>query len=149
MSKTLAIPLLALALAGCATQVPQALPPQMVPNVFIGTVPAAAQVWPEVSWWKTFGDPQLAALVETAQDQNRDIAIAVARVMQAEAQSTIQRSALFRKSARRVTTPTAVAAARAASASAAARPSASVSTPAMNSISGVWRVTICAPPMNS
>jgi NodT family efflux transporter outer membrane factor (OMF) lipoprotein len=67
----------------------------MVPNSFAGTVPAAAQIWPEASWWKSFGDPQLTGLIETAQDQNRDIAIAVARVMQAEAQSTIQRSALF------------------------------------------------------
>ena len=33
--------------------------------------------------------------VQQAQDGNRDIAIAAARVMQAEAQSTIQRSALF------------------------------------------------------
>jgi NodT family efflux transporter outer membrane factor (OMF) lipoprotein len=97
MSKTLrvSVALLAIALAGCSTPVPQSLPSQMVPKAFTGTVPAAAQIWPEVSWWKGFGDPQLAVLIETAQDQNRDIAIAVARVMQAEAQSTIQRSALF------------------------------------------------------
>jgi NodT family efflux transporter outer membrane factor (OMF) lipoprotein len=84
-----------LVLAGCATPVPQSLPPQMLPNSFTGAVPAAAQIWPETSWWRGFADPQLTGLVETAQDQNRDIAIAVARVMQAEAQATIQRSALF------------------------------------------------------
>src|SRR5882724_2469881 len=95
MSKTRAIPLLAVLLAGCATQVPQSLPLQMMPKTFTGPVPAAAQVWPEASWWKGFGDPALSALVETAQADNRDMAVAAARVMQAEAQSTIQRSALF------------------------------------------------------
>jgi NodT family efflux transporter outer membrane factor (OMF) lipoprotein len=67
----------------------------MVPKTFTGPAPAAAQVWPEAAWWKGFGDPALTALIETAQANNRDMAIAAARVMQAEAQSTIQRSALF------------------------------------------------------
>jgi NodT family efflux transporter outer membrane factor (OMF) lipoprotein len=87
--------LLALLLAGCATDVPKALPPQMLPRTFTGPVPSAAQVWPDPAWWQGFGDPQLTALVQKARDQNRDIAVAAARVMQAEAQSTIQRSALF------------------------------------------------------
>ncbi|HWM61814.1 MAG TPA: efflux transporter outer membrane subunit [Rhizomicrobium sp.] len=97
MSKAfrLIVPAIAAVLAGCSTPVPQSLAPQMVPKVFTGPVPAAAQVWPEVSWWKTFGDPQLTGLIEAAQADNRDVAIAAARVMQAEAQSTIQRSALF------------------------------------------------------
>jgi NodT family efflux transporter outer membrane factor (OMF) lipoprotein len=66
-----------------------------LPGTFTGPVPAEAQVWPDPSWWRGFGDAQLAALVEQAQAKNRDIAIAAARVMQAQAQSTIQRSALF------------------------------------------------------
>jgi len=90
-----AIPLLALLLAGCATPVPKALSPQMVPRTFTGPIASEATVWPETSWWRGFGDAQLTALVEQAQDGNRDIAVAAARVMQAEAQSTIQRSALF------------------------------------------------------
>ena len=97
MSKAfrLIIPALAAVLAGCSTPVPQALPTQMLPKTFTGPVPAAAQVWPDASWWQGFGDPELTVLVEKGRDQNRDIAIAAARVMQAEAQSTIQRSALF------------------------------------------------------
>ena len=86
---------LALVLAGCSTDVPRALAPQMVPKTFTGPIANDAKVWPEPSWWQGFGDAQLTALVEQAQDGNRDIAIAGARVMQAEAQSTIQRSALF------------------------------------------------------
>ncbi|HEY4276057.1 MAG TPA: efflux transporter outer membrane subunit [Rhizomicrobium sp.] len=84
-----------LALGGCATPVPQSLPPKMVPQAFTGPMPSDAKIWPDPVWWQAFGDPQMTALVEKAQDQNRDIAIAAARVLQAEAQSTIQRSALF------------------------------------------------------
>ncbi|HKU63741.1 MAG TPA: efflux transporter outer membrane subunit [Rhizomicrobium sp.] len=95
MSKTAAMPLLALLLAGCATPVPQALSPQMVPRTFTGPIANDAKIWPEPAWWQGFGDTQMVALVQQAQDGNRDIAIAAARVMQAQARSTIQRSALF------------------------------------------------------
>jgi len=95
MSKPLAASLLALMLAGCATPVPQSLPPPLVPKAFNGPVPAAAPVWPDVSWWRGFGDPELAALIEKAQTDNRDLAVAAARVLQAQAQSTIQRGSLF------------------------------------------------------
>jgi outer membrane protein, multidrug efflux system len=87
--------LLPLLLAGCSTAVPQALGPQMQPKSFVTAAPDQAKVWPEPSWWQGFGDPQLTSLVEQAQSGNRDIAIAAARVLQAEAQSTVQRSALF------------------------------------------------------
>jgi len=82
-------------LAGCATQVPQALSPPLVPKAFTGPIAVDAKVWPEPSWWQGFGDAQMTTLVTQAQEGNRDIAVAAARVMQAEAQSTIQRSALF------------------------------------------------------
>jgi len=82
-------------LAGCATPPPQVLAPEIVPKNFTGPIQADAKVWPDSGWWQGFGDPHLTVLVEQAQSGNRDIAIAAARVMQAEAQSTIQRSALF------------------------------------------------------
>jgi len=95
MNKTPLVALLALLLAGCTTQVPQALSPQLVPKNFTSTVPVSAPVWPEIQWWSSFGDPAMTKLVAEAQDNNRDIAAAAARVMQAEAQATVQRSALF------------------------------------------------------
>jgi len=95
MNRAAVLPLLALLLAGCATPVPQALSPPMVPRTFTGPIANDAKLWPEPAWWQGFGDAQMTALVQQAQDGNRDIAIAAARVMQAEAQSTIQRSALF------------------------------------------------------
>jgi NodT family efflux transporter outer membrane factor (OMF) lipoprotein len=82
-------------LTGCTTAVPQALQPEMLPRSFTGPVLPSAQVWPDTDWWKGFGDADLTALIARAQDGNRDIAAAAARVMQAEAQSTIQRAALF------------------------------------------------------
>ena len=98
MNKTaplLALPLLAMLLAGCSTPVPQAMTPQLVPKRFTGPVVPDAPVWPKADWWQGFGSQDLAALVAQAQQGNRDLAAAAARVMQAEAQSTIQRSQLF------------------------------------------------------
>jgi multidrug efflux system outer membrane protein len=100
MSRTRAVPQLAIAavvaitLAGCATPVPQSLSPRTVPGSFTGPNPAQ-KIWPEASWWQGFGDSELTGLVSRAQTDNRDIAIAAARVLQARALSTIQRSALF------------------------------------------------------
>ena len=87
--------ILPLLLAGCSTPVPQALLPQLQPKSFVTAAPEQAKIWPEPSWWQGFGDPQLTSLVAEAQTGNRDIAVAAARVLQAEAQSTIQRAALF------------------------------------------------------
>ncbi len=87
--------LLAALLAGCSTPIPQALAPQMQSKAFATAAPDQAKIWPEPSWWQGFGDPQLTSLVGEAQTGNRDIAVATARVLQAEAQSTIQRAALF------------------------------------------------------
>lgn len=86
---------LALLVSGCATHVPQALTPQITPRTFSGQVVGSEPVWPQPAWWRTFGDPQFSDLIERAQADNRDLAVAVARVMQAQARTTIQRSALF------------------------------------------------------
>ncbi|HEY2009936.1 MAG TPA: TolC family protein [Rhizomicrobium sp.] len=98
MNKTpafLALPLVGVLLAGCSTPVPQSLPPQMLPKAFTGPEVDNAPVWPEASWWKGFQDDELASLIADAQTGNRDLAVAAAHVMEAEAQTTIARSALF------------------------------------------------------
>jgi NodT family efflux transporter outer membrane factor (OMF) lipoprotein len=87
--------LAALLVSGCATAVPQALSLADQPKAFVGPVPAESAVWPDAAWWEGFGDPELTALVAKAQSGNRDLAQAAARVMAAEAQAAIQRSALF------------------------------------------------------
>lgn len=98
MNKTpafLTLPLLASLLAGCSTPVPQSLPPQMQPKTFTGPISDGAPVWPQADWWKDFHDDELASLIVQAQLGNRDLAVAAAHVMEAQAQSTIARSALF------------------------------------------------------
>jgi multidrug efflux system outer membrane protein len=98
MNKTpafLVLPLLASLLAGCSTPVPQSMPPQMLPKTFTGPITDGAPLWPEADWWKGFHDDEMASLIVDAQAGNRDLAVAAAHVMEAEAQSTIARSALF------------------------------------------------------
>ncbi|WP_295631696.1 efflux transporter outer membrane subunit [Novosphingobium sp.] len=86
---------LASALAGCAaphTPLPEAarvVAPEAWRTDLAGVAPMDAQ------WWRTFGDPQLAALVERALANNTDIAIAAARVREARAQTTAARAALL------------------------------------------------------
>jgi outer membrane protein, multidrug efflux system len=82
-------------LSGCATRVPQVLTPQIAPKSFSGQIIGPEQVWPQSGWWRTFESPELSDLIEKSHADNRDLAVAVARVMQAHAQTTIQRAALF------------------------------------------------------
>lgn len=86
---------LALTLAACVTRVPQALGPQSVPASFIGQTKGSGQIWPTQDWWQGFGSPELSDLIATAQRNNRDLAVAAARILEARAQTTIQRAVLF------------------------------------------------------
>lgn len=90
-----AFPALAMLLAGCATDVPQVLTPQYQPKAFVGPIDASASIWPKSEWWGVFGSPELSGLVAQAQSNNLDLAAAASRVLEADAQVTIQRSALF------------------------------------------------------
>jgi NodT family efflux transporter outer membrane factor (OMF) lipoprotein len=82
-------------LAGCAgpavrtAQVPPVVPPADWRVDLQPSVPLDPQ------WWQSFGDPQLAALVEEALSRNADIGIAEARVREARAQQDLARSALL------------------------------------------------------
>jgi multidrug efflux system outer membrane protein len=82
-------------LAGCATHVPQVLNPQVTPKSFVELDGGQAQVWPQTDWWQNFASPELSEFIARAQADNRDIAVAAARVMEARAQTGIQRAALF------------------------------------------------------
>lgn len=97
-------------LASCSTPVPQALKPEDVPAKFTGPVAPGASLWPDPNWWQAFGSDELSGLVTTAQTNNLDIAVAMANVLQAEANRDIARSALFptfdfQPSAQRTRTP--------------------------------------------
>jgi outer membrane protein, multidrug efflux system len=50
---------------------------------------------PALDWWRGFRSPELTKLIEEAQTRNLDIAVAIATVIQADAQSKIASSALM------------------------------------------------------
>ncbi len=95
MRRPLAVGVLALALSGCATAPPPrtdalaATPPQ-----WRAQLPAAASIV-EAGWWRAFGDPRLTTAIERALAGNTDLAVAQARVREAEALAVQARSALL------------------------------------------------------
>jgi outer membrane protein, multidrug efflux system len=89
------VALLALMSAGCTTPIPQALIPGLLPKSFVGPVTTSTTLWPDATWWQAFRDPQLTELILAAQSNNRDLAAAAARVLQAEARIAVQRGVLF------------------------------------------------------
>jgi NodT family efflux transporter outer membrane factor (OMF) lipoprotein len=56
---------------------------------------SAASVWPEAGWWHGFGSPRLDELIATAERSNDDLAGAIARVQEADAQARIAGAPLF------------------------------------------------------
>lgn len=93
--RQLALACVAACLTACATRPPQVLTPPLVPKKFVGQVAAPAPVWPRSGWWQGFGSPELSRLIDLAQANNRNLAVAAARLQEARAQVTIQRSVLF------------------------------------------------------
>jgi multidrug efflux system outer membrane protein len=57
--------------------------------------PAPASPWPEAGWWHGFGSPQLDDLIAEAERNNDDLAGAIARVREADAQVRIAGAPLF------------------------------------------------------
>jgi NodT family efflux transporter outer membrane factor (OMF) lipoprotein len=84
-----------LGLGACSTPVPVGITPEDVPKAFTSPVPANAQVWPQTDWWKTFATAELGTLEDSAQTNNLDLAVAEARVLQAQARTGIEESPLF------------------------------------------------------
>jgi NodT family efflux transporter outer membrane factor (OMF) lipoprotein len=83
-------------LAGCAPAVPVAKPPvvDMPAGWGPGETGLAGQ-WPDKDWWNRFGSAELARMVEQGQAGNLELAAALARLRQAEAQARIAGVALL------------------------------------------------------
>ncbi|MBS7805631.1 efflux transporter outer membrane subunit [Rhizobiales bacterium TNE-4] len=82
------------ALTGCI-DTPRPQPALDVPGAY-ANAPKRPETRPVVpDWWRTFGSPELAGFVAESQTGNLDIAIAVARIAEADAQAKIAGSALF------------------------------------------------------
>lgn len=86
---------LTLVLSACATPTPLALKPTDVPAAFSEQSPPGTPVWPSAGWWEGFKSDELNGLETAAQSDNLDLAVAMAQVLEAEANTTIAGSVLF------------------------------------------------------
>ena len=95
--KGLSVSLLALVAAGCATPNPTALDrPADVPEAFTAPlVDQTAPIWPAADWWTNFKADELPGLETAAQKENLDIAVANARILEAEASDGVAFAALL------------------------------------------------------
>ncbi len=86
-----------LALGGCLlTDKPE--PGLDIPQAYDGASrnPKAAEIAvPPLDWWRSFRSRELTEIIEQAREANLDIAAAVARIVQADAQSRIAGAALL------------------------------------------------------
>ena len=88
---SLLIALVCAALAGCAGRTPIVEPPPKVdlPAGWAEAGASAHQEWPDRNWWQRFGSAELTHLVDEGQSTNLELAGALARVRQAEAEARI------------------------------------------------------------
>jgi multidrug efflux system outer membrane protein len=87
-------------LAGCSVgpsykRPDVALPAQWHESAGAGTGDASASVWPAAEWWHGFGSAKLDELIAEAERNNDDLAGAIARVQEADAQARIAGAALL------------------------------------------------------
>ena len=86
---------LGLALAGCSVGSGVSRPALNLPAGFRATPAAARTIWPTQGWWRGFRSPVLDQLIAAAEAYNFDIAAAIARVRQADAQVRIAGASLL------------------------------------------------------
>jgi multidrug efflux system outer membrane protein len=80
--------MLAAALAGCAIK-PEPLNLPVATSTPAWREGAANDAWPSKAWWTAFGSTELDQLIARAEHDNDDLAAAVARMKQADAQARI------------------------------------------------------------
>jgi NodT family efflux transporter outer membrane factor (OMF) lipoprotein len=96
--KALSVSALALVAAGCKltpNPTPLDKPGDMPAGFTAPVVDKNAPIWPAAEWWNNFNAPELPMLMETAMRENLDLKVAMGRVLEAEANSTIAFSALL------------------------------------------------------
>ncbi len=84
-----------LVLAGCSLGPAYRHPDVPLPAAWVTPTPDPQAAPPESDWWRGFGSPQLDDYIAQAQNANDDIAAAMARVRQADAQARIAGAALL------------------------------------------------------
>ena len=84
--------LVCVASLGCSVGTPYRRPDIGLPHAWAApaaTGASAAPIWPAADWWHGFGSAQLDELIDEAQRSNDDLAGAIARVQEADAQARI------------------------------------------------------------
>jgi len=66
-----------------------------MPTAWRGASVSEGVTWPSADWWRAFGSSELDGYIQQARQANNDIAAAVARVRQADAQATVAGAALL------------------------------------------------------
>ena len=84
-----------LIVSGCTTPAGLWEPDVKIANVWHATLPHDGRASDLVSWWSTFFDPSLTALIATAQAQNPNIESAAAKIEMARATLASAQAALF------------------------------------------------------
>lgn len=84
-----------LLLGGCTTVGPDYVKPEVVVPDAWRVQPAEAETTANVNWWRTFNDPVLDELVLVALENNRDVRIAAARIMEYASRVDIARAGLY------------------------------------------------------
>jgi multidrug efflux system outer membrane protein len=82
-------------LAGCAQTPPPPPPALAMPAGWAAGETAQDSQWPDPDWWNRFGSAELARMVREGQASNLELAAALSRVRQAEAQARIAGVALL------------------------------------------------------
>ena len=93
----LSVLIVSTAAAGCMVGPNYRRPPTSTPDIFRGQddVPAASGSLGDEPWAQVFADTALQALVRTALQQNYDVRLAAARILEAQAQLGVTRADQF------------------------------------------------------
>lgn len=84
-----------ISLAGCSVGPAYRRPQAPVPAAWTATAAAQSQTWPSGEWWRSFGSATLDDYIAQALKGSDDIAAAVARVREADAQARVAGAALL------------------------------------------------------
>ncbi len=96
MKKALAPLLAAILVAGCTVGPDYKRPDQAVPGNHRGLAgPASPESLADLTWWQVFRDPALQSLVSEALKNNRNLAVAAARVAESRALYGVSRADLW------------------------------------------------------
>src|SRR5713226_6447501 len=100
MNKYVALIAIAMLSGGCTVGPNYKKPTATVPATYRGLTPEEAAKTESASmgdqkWWEVFQDEQLRSLIRTALQQNYDVRIAGARILEAQAQLGITRADQF------------------------------------------------------